>query len=111
MEDPDALSPKPFLHWMVANIPPTVRQLPASVPKGETLAQINGALQGANNMSTLGYFGPKPPAGDPPHHYHFQIFALDTTLNLPSGFNRQALLKAIRGHVLAKGEVIGTFQK
>lgn len=111
MEDPDAFNPKPVVHWLMANIPPAVTQLPASLPKGETLAQINGALQGANIMSTLGYYGPKPPAGDPPHHYHFQIFALDTLLNLPSGFNRQTLLKAIHGHVLAKGEVIGTFQK
>jgi phosphatidylethanolamine-binding protein (PEBP) family uncharacterized protein len=48
--------------------------------------------------------------GDPPHHYHFQVFALDTTLELPDGFNRHALLKAMQGHVLAEGELIGQFQ-
>jgi glucose/arabinose dehydrogenase len=51
------------------------------------------------------------PHGEPPHHYHFQVLALDTMLKLESGFNRPALLKALKGHVLARGEVIGTFQK
>jgi phosphatidylethanolamine-binding protein (PEBP) family uncharacterized protein len=46
-----------------------------------------------------------------PDHYHFQVFALDTTLKLDSGFNRHQLLKAIKGHVLAKGETTGTFQR
>lgn len=48
---------------------------------------------------------------DKPHNYHFQIFALDTVLNLPSGFSRQALLDAMKGHVIAKGETIGTYQR
>lgn len=111
VEDPDAFSPKPVVHWSVINISPTVNNLPASLPKTETLAQLGGAMQGANNTSNAGYYGPHPPAGDPPHHYHFQVFALDTMLRLPSGFNRQALLDAIKGHVLAKGELVGTYQR
>jgi Raf kinase inhibitor-like YbhB/YbcL family protein len=67
--------------------------------------------QGSNSHSQLGYFGPRPPAAQPPHHYHFQVFALDTRLNLPTGFNRHTLIKAMQGHVVAKGEIVGTFTK
>ncbi|HEY7493119.1 MAG TPA: YbhB/YbcL family Raf kinase inhibitor-like protein [Candidatus Tectomicrobia bacterium] len=111
VEDPDALSPKPFVHWSVANLPTQVTALPAGLPPGERLTQLGDASQGANHMSQLGWFGPKPPAGDPPHHYHFQVFGLDTTLTLPGGFNRQALLGAMRGHVLAFGQVVGTYER
>jgi Raf kinase inhibitor-like YbhB/YbcL family protein len=111
VEDADATSPKPFVHWLMANMPPTVTALPTGLPDTERPAPLGNALQGANHMSQIGWFGPKPPAGEPPHHYHFQVFALDTTLQLPSGFNRQALLDAMRGHVLASGEVVGTFQR
>jgi Raf kinase inhibitor-like YbhB/YbcL family protein len=111
MEDPDALSPKPFVHWLVANLPANVTSLPASLPPGDKIDTVVGAKQGAANTSAIGYFGPRPPAGDPPHHYHFQVFALDTTLKLDTGFNRHTLLKAMQGHVLAKGEIIGTFQR
>jgi Raf kinase inhibitor-like YbhB/YbcL family protein len=111
VEDPDAMSPKPFVHWLVINIPPAMNGLPASLPKSEMLSQMGGAMQGATNTSAIGYYGPHPPAGEPPHHYHFQVFALDTMLKLPSGFNRQALLDAMKGHVLAKGELVGTYQR
>jgi Raf kinase inhibitor-like YbhB/YbcL family protein len=81
------------------------------LPPGDTIGAIAGAMQGAANTSAIGYYGPRPPAGDPPHHYHFQVFALDTTLKLNPGFNRQALLKAMKGHIIARGEVVGLFQR
>lgn len=59
----------------------------------------------------MGYLGPRPPVGDPPHHYHFQIFALDTLLDVPPGSERDVLLEAMSGHVLAAGEFIGTYQQ
>ena len=71
----------------------------------------NGATQGANITGKTGYYGPKSPAADKPHAYHFQIFALDTKLNLPGGFNRQALLDAMKNHIIAKGETIGMYQR
>jgi Raf kinase inhibitor-like YbhB/YbcL family protein len=111
VEDPDALSPKPFVHWAVVNLPPDGKGLSAHVAKDERPAGLGGALQGANHMSRIGYFGPRPPAGDPPHHYHFQVFALDAPLELPSGFNRKALLAAMEGRVLAWGEVVGTYER
>lgn len=107
MEDPDA-SLKPVTHWIVANIPATVKGFSENVMKTET---ANGALQGANHNGKIGYYGPKPPPAEKPHGYHFQIFALDTMLKLPSGYNRQALLDAMKGHVVAKGEIVGMYQR
>lgn len=68
-------------------------------------------MQGANNTGTVGYYGMRPPATDPPHKYHFQVFALNKTLDLPVGFNRQALLDRMRGAVVAKGVMVGTYQR
>ena len=110
-DDPDAVSPRPFAHWMVANLPPSGSGLPAGLSKEGRLADLGGAVQGGTHAGTIGYYGPRPPAGDPPHHYHFQLLALDRTLTLAPGFTRDALLDAIAGHVLAKGELVGTYQR
>jgi Raf kinase inhibitor-like YbhB/YbcL family protein len=107
MEDPDAAL-KPVTHWIVANISPNVTGFPENVQKTE---KYGDAVQGGNHTGKIGYFGPMPPPADKPHGYHFQIFALDTMLNLPSGFNRQALLDAMKGHVIAKGELVGMYQR
>ena len=110
MEDPDAIAPLPFVHWTAINLPPGLRGLPEDVRKAYAPLSGQPVRQGTNSKSERGYFGPRPPVGDPPHHYHFQLFALDTKLELPDGFNRQALLKAMQGHVLAHGELVGVFQ-
>jgi len=69
-----------------------------------------GVLQGRTSRGSTGYYGPKPPIGDPPHHYHFQMLALDVgALNVPPGSDRDTLLAAVGGHVVAKGEYVGTF--
>jgi Raf kinase inhibitor-like YbhB/YbcL family protein len=107
MEDPDAAL-KPVTHWIMANIPASITNLPGNVVKDD---KFNNALQGSNITGKPGYYGPKPPPADKPHGYHFQVFALDTMLNLPSDYNRQALLDAIKGHVIGKGELIGTYQR
>lgn len=107
MEDPDA-NVKPVTHWIMANIAPSATSLPENVMKTE---MANGAMQGANITGKIGYYGPKPPRDDPPHNYHFQVFALDKILDLPSGFNRQTLLDAMKGHVVAKGETVGMYQR
>jgi Raf kinase inhibitor-like YbhB/YbcL family protein len=111
MEDPDATSPLPFAHW-IAVLPPNVTSLPENVPPHvERHPRAPGAGQGSNSRSMIGYFGPRPPAGDPPHEYHFQVFAVDTYPSLPGAYNRHALLQAIEGHVIAAGEVVGTFAR
>jgi Raf kinase inhibitor-like YbhB/YbcL family protein len=68
-------------------------------------------LQGRTSRGSPGYYGPRPPVGDPPHHYHFQVFALDSTLEVQPGADRDTLLAAMKGHVLAKGELVGEFQQ
>jgi len=111
MEDPDALSPKPFAHWLVANISPKARSMKSNLPPMQEMLPAGSAMQGSNHTSKTGYFGPKPPADGKVHHYNFQLFALDTRLDLPSGYNRQALVDAMRGHVLAKGKTVGTYKR
>ena len=111
MEDPDALSPKPFVHWLAADIAPVLTRIPENVPKSPRPPQLAGGVQGAGHSGIVGYYGPNPPATDPAHRYHFEVYALDTKLNLPPGFTRAALIKAMRGHVLAKGVTVGTYKK
>lgn len=106
-EDPDAKT-QLVIHWLIANIPASQTSLPENLPKE---AAFGEALQGTNVSGNAGYMGPRPPAGDPAHHYHFQFFALDTKLNLSAGYNRQNLLDAMKGHILAKGEIVGLYQR
>lgn len=111
MEDPDAKPITPFVHWVAWNIPAGITQLPEGLQEQARLTEPEGLLQGANSRGSAGYFGPRPPVGDPPHHYHFQIFALDTLLDVPAGAERDVVLKAAQGHVIAKGSLIGTFEQ
>lgn len=110
VEDPDAPLPKPFLHWVIYNIPATATALPEAIPQKEKPDKPAGALQGRDGMGRIGYAGPRPPKGDPPRHYHFQLFALDAALDLPPGATLEKLLKAMKGHVIARGQAVGTFQ-
>jgi Raf kinase inhibitor-like YbhB/YbcL family protein len=109
MENPDSKPLTPFVHWVAWNIPGTVTRLPEGLPTQPRLTEPEGILQGTTSRGSVGYYGPRPPVGDPPHRYHFQVFALDTMLDLSPGATRDALLKAVSGHVLAKGELIGTY--
>jgi Raf kinase inhibitor-like YbhB/YbcL family protein len=100
VDDPDA--PKgTFTHWIVTNIPPSETSLSAagSLPQGATAAK--------NDKGATGYAGPCPPSGK--HHYHFKVYALDTTIAKPT--SRGAFLKAIDGHVLADGELVATYER
>ena len=106
MEDPDASTTTPFVHWILFNIPADVTSLGEGVPGSAALSKPKGARQGVNSRGSVGYFGPKPPA-DGDHHYHFQIFALDTALDLKPGAGRKEILEAMKGHVLAQGERVG----
>lgn len=110
VEDPDAPTAQPFVHWLLANIPASRSTLPAKLPEGDSLSDID-AQQGKNDAGKTGYFGPRPPADGKVHHYHFQLFALDKKLELPRGFNRQTLLGAMQGHVLAEGQIVGTYKR
>ena len=102
VEDPDAVTKKPWVHWLVFNIPKTTTKvLENSIPEGGTEGYANGG--------TLGYEGPCPPSGN--HRYFFKLYALDTKLNIPKTSNRETILKEIKNHVIDKAELVGLYQK
>lgn len=105
VKDPDAPH-ETFIHWVVYNLPATMTGLDANVPLTEKLA--NGGLQGANSLGQIGYKGPCPPPGSP-HHYHFELTALDTALDLKPGATAAQVEEAAKGHVKASGDLVGTF--
>lgn len=106
VDDPDAPS-KTFVHWVAFNIPASARALPGNVPAQE---KINGGgQQGTNDFKKIGYGGPCPPSGT--HHYYFKLYALDTDLTLDSSATKDQLLKAMNGHVLGEGQLMGKYQK
>ncbi|MGY8564503.1 YbhB/YbcL family Raf kinase inhibitor-like protein [Paracidovorax citrulli] len=110
-EDPDSTPVKPFVHWVAWNIPASVTSLPEGLQVQPRLTDPEGVLQGATSRGSVGYYGPKPPVGDPPHHYHFQVLALDKKLDAQPGATRDEVLNAAKGHVLAKGSIVGTYQQ
>ena len=106
-EDPDAPMGT-WVHWVLYDLPPVGTGLSENVPKSPELA--NGAKQGVNDYKKIGYGGPCPPPGKP-HHYYFKLYALDTMPNLKPGLTKKELLKAMDGHVIAEGQLMGTYQR
>ena len=106
VDDPDAPAVT-FVHWVIYNIPASSSGLPESVSGAATLA--DGSVQGSNSARRTGYTAPCPPSGT--HRYFFKLYALDAVLGLASGADKDALLKAMQGHVLAQGELMGTVSK
>lgn len=105
-DDPDA--PRgTWTHWVLYNLPPSVKELAAGVPP--TAEGAAGARQGKNDFGKLGYGGPCPPSGT--HRYYFKLYALNTDLNLPANATKQDLLKAIYGHILDEGQLMGRYKK
>lgn len=108
-EDPDAPSGD-FVHWLVWNIPATRRQLEAGeLKEGLPPTEQRDVLQGKNGFALEGYSGPRPPPGKP-HRYLFRLFALDRRLTLPPGAKRAELDRAMAGHILAQGLLVGTYR-
>jgi Raf kinase inhibitor-like YbhB/YbcL family protein len=119
-DDPDAPMGT-WAHWVVLNLPPQVTALKESVPAGERIPAtaveqpespengLSDARQGKNDFGNLGYGGPCPPGGT--HRYFFRLYALDSRLDLGSGATRSELLKAITGHILAEGRIVGKYQR
>ncbi len=105
-DDPDA-PVGTWVHWVIWNIPASARALDENVPKTETLP--NGASQGITDFRRIGYGGPCPPSGT--HRYFFKLYALDTTLSLPSHTTKSVLEKAMRGHILAQAELMGRYRR
>jgi len=110
-EDPDAPIPQPCLHWIMYKIPPQAGGLPENVPQRADAGNPAGARQSRNYAGKEGYLGPRPPIGHGVHRYFFQLFALDQPLALSGSPDKNQLLKAMQGHVLAQGELIGTYER
>lgn len=110
VDDPDAPTREPWVHWVLYKIPPGTTELPESVPTRKLhLDTPRGALQGPNSWEIIGYRGPAPPRGHGTHHYHFKLYALDTPLEIPAGADKTTILQAIADRVLAKAELVGTY--
>lgn len=110
--DPDAAPGKrveDVTHWMAFNIPGTARELPGGVPAEATLP--DGTVQIKNTRGAVGYMGPGAGAAGPYHHYTFELFALDTKLDLGPDATRAEVMKAMDGHVIAKGVLEGRFHQ
>jgi Raf kinase inhibitor-like YbhB/YbcL family protein len=110
-EDPDAPKAEPFIHWMVFGLPGQLTSLPEAIPATPSPAPLGGGRQGLNSAEKVGYFGPMPPVGHGVHHYHFQVFALSEPTGLSSDPDRRQLIEAMSGHVLAVGDLVGTYER
>jgi Raf kinase inhibitor-like YbhB/YbcL family protein len=106
VDDPDAPDPKApkmtWVHWVAYNLPPTTRGLPEG-------GKLTSAHEGINDWKRTGWSGPCPPIGR--HRYFFKLYALDTMLPALKSPTKAALESAMEGHVLAKAELVGTYQK
>ena len=105
-DDPDAPMGT-WVHWMLYNLPTNINELPEKIPPQKILE--NGAKQGTNDFRNIGYGGPCPPGGT--HRYYFKIYALDSVLTLEAGATKTKLLKAMEGHILAKGQFMGKYKR
>jgi Raf kinase inhibitor-like YbhB/YbcL family protein len=105
-DDPDAPMGT-WVHWVLWNIPPSVRELAENVPPKPDLP--DGSRQGISDFRRPGYGGPCPPSGV--HRYYFKVYALDTMLDLPGSTRKADLLKAMKGHILAEGQLMGKYRR
>jgi hypothetical protein len=107
-DDPDAPGGT-WVHWLIYGIPGDSIGLKENVSKTETVSSLGGVKQGLNSYGSIGYGGPQPPRGHGVHHYHFQLYALDAELNLAPRVTRQQLEAAMKGHIIAEADLVGTF--
>lgn len=113
LEDPDAPTERPFLHWAIWNIPGKLEGLPLNLPEHARpdVQGLAGAIQGLNGRGRPGYMGPRPPVGDGPHRYHFQLFALDMALDLPPTAPLDELVQVLQANTIAACELVGTYEQ
>jgi Raf kinase inhibitor-like YbhB/YbcL family protein len=105
-DDPDAPRGM-WVHWVLFNLPADNTGIEENIPPEKTLP--NGAIQGITDFGRVGYGGPCPPSGT--HRYFFKVYALDTKLDLAAGANKSQLLKAMEGHILGQGQLIGKYKR
>lgn len=103
--DPDAPGGT-FTHWVIYNLPASKNSLPRGLPRQARLS--DGSRQGQNDFGKVGYGGPCPPHGNP-HRYIFTLYALDAALDLNDGSSRSQVESAMKGHILARGELAARY--
>ncbi len=102
-EDPDAPGGT-FVHWVLSGLDPSVTGL----SEGEL---PSGAIEGANDYGGTGYGGPQPPVGDPAHRYFFRLYAVGEPLGVSAGATAEELRRAMEGKELARGTLVGIYQR
>ena len=107
VDDPDAPGGT-WVHWVLYSLPPDVTELPEGVSTTERTGE--GAINGESDFGDLGYGGPCPPRGDP-HRYFFKLYALDSALDLGPGEEKEELLQAMEGHIIAETSLMGTYKR
>ncbi|PVM83403.1 YbhB/YbcL family Raf kinase inhibitor-like protein [Caulobacter endophyticus] len=110
VEDPDAPAPEPLVHLLAWDLPPEPGELPEGQLRSPGRAGLDENL-GKNSFLQAAWLAPDPPTGHGPHLYVFQLFALDRALAFATHPSRGAFLRAIEGHVLAKGLLVGTYER
>jgi Raf kinase inhibitor-like YbhB/YbcL family protein len=124
MDDPDAPGSKPFVHWLIWNIPPNTKTLPEGIPTRPRVElsqrstdpgfpdhDVGPALQGTNSAGEIGYTGPCTPTGDPPHTYEITLYSLQATLDVKPLAKRPALESAIDDALIGKTTITGEFER
>ena len=112
VEDPDAPMDRPFVHWLLWNIPGTATAIPAGLSRVTRPPELPGAIQGHNSAGAQGWYGTKPPPGHGLHHYHFQLFALSAPLDhLGPGTGLEELVNVLKGLTIATGDLVGTYER
>jgi Raf kinase inhibitor-like YbhB/YbcL family protein len=112
VEDPDAPMDRPFVHWLLWNIPGTAREIPGGLTRTAYPPELPGAVQGHNTAGLEGWHGTKPPPGHGVHHYHFQLFALNAPItHLSPNAGLEDLTDTLKGLTMASGELIGTYER
>ena len=110
VQDPDAPTEAPVVHWMIWNIPGDAISLTPGVATRPQLDHPKGAVQGRNTKGGFGYFGPRPPLGHGMHRYHFQLFALDRLLPMSPDTPLEELLNVLKADTIASAELVGTYE-
>ena len=115
VQDPDAPLPKPFVHAIAYNLLLPMAEIPeGAIPNAANKRERSLELPfcvGKNTFGRTVYMGPAPVPGSGPHHYYFQVFALDSDLTFQQPPDRREIVRKMVGHVLAKGVLVGTYER
>lgn len=111
VDDPDAPTDDPFVHWLVWNVPPGIEEIPEAIPREPTVEALDGAVQGTNDFGDIGYRGPCPPTDDGPHTYRFTVQFVDTVLDLDPGAEAETVRSTVDAHVRGETTMTGAYER